>query len=286
MSRAGRLTRRAAATVLAFAVLAHSGPALATDKEACVAAAESAQRLKKAHKLLSAREQLLVCSSQDCPSIVSNDCTTWLGEVARSMASVTVKARDGRGRPVYDVRVLVDGAPLAQEASGTPLDVDPGAHVFRCERGTDAVEVAATLAEGERGHPILCDMPSMIEPPSPADHPSPASIPVLPAPEQRAPVPWSSWVLGGVGVLALGSAGIFGGLELSQQSSDAAPGGCKPRCPSAEIASIQTKIDVAYVSLGVAAVALGAAVVIALLRPSHAGTTVSQLLLQTLPASP
>ncbi len=286
MSRARRLIQRSAATVLALAVLARSGPVLATDKEACVAAAESAQRLKKARKLLAAREQLLVCSSQDCPSIVSNDCTTWLGEVARSMASVTVKARDGRGRPVYNVRVLVDGAPLAPEASDTPLDVDPGPHVFRCERGTDAVEVAATLAEGERGHPILCDMPSVIEPSSPPEHPRPAPAPSLLPPEERAPIPWSSWVLGGVGVLALGSAGIFGGLELSQQSSDAAPGGCKPRCTSAEIGSIQTKIDVAYVSLGVAVVALGAAVVIALLRPPHAGTTVSQLWLQTLPASP
>jgi hypothetical protein len=285
MLRARGLMERSASAALAVAILTNSPYARATDKEACVAAAEAAQRLKKASKLLAAREQLLVCANRECPSIVSNDCTTWLGEVARSMASVTVNARDGQGRPVYNVRVLIDGAPFAPEASGTPLDVDPGAHVFRCERGADAVDVGVTLTEGERAHPIMCEMPSIVEASVPEHNALPAWTPP-PAPAAgESGIPWSSWVLGGVGVLSIGSAALFGGLELSQQSADGQPGGCKPRCNNSEIQSIQTKIDVAYVSIGVAVVALGAAVAIALLRPSHASVAVSQSP-HTLPASP
>ena len=257
-------------------------PARAADKEACVSAAETGQRLQKAHRLLAAREQLLMCSSRDCPSIVSNDCTTWLGEVERSMATVVVKARDGRGAPIYDVRVLLDGNPFAAQASDTPRDVDPGPHVFRCERWGASVEVHATLAEGERGRAILCDMPGEVAALPPSSAPPPGAPPAAPAAVRTTGIAWYSWVLGGVGILAGGSAAIFGGLELNQQSADAAPGGCKPGCSDAEIGSIQTKIDVAYVSAGVAVVALGAAVILAVLSPARDGAGSSQLFPQVL----
>ncbi len=291
MPRAHGSIARGVASALVLSLTASTMPAQAADKGTCVDAAESAQRLKKAHRLLAARERLLVCSSTECPSIVSTDCTSWLGEVARSMASITVTARDGRGQPLYNVRVLVDGAPFAPEASGTPLDVDPGPHVIRCERGPDSVNVSATLEEGERGHPILCDMPSAIAPAVPATGAvvaGPVSPPTLATPVDRAPIPAASWILGGLGVVAAGSAAVFGGLELGQQSADAAPGGCKPHCSSAEIGSIQSKIDVAYVSAGVAVVALGVAVTLALLRPSRVTTAsmAGQFPLQVLPASP
>jgi hypothetical protein len=281
MKRAHGPISRGVCVALVLALLAGSEPATAADKGACVAAAEAAQRLKKANKLVAAREQLLVCSSPDCPGIVSTDCTSWLGEVARSMASVTVKARDGQGRAVYNVRVLLDGAPFAAEASGAPLDVDPGPHVFRCERGSDAIEVSATVAEGERTHSIVCDMPTVVEPVAPA---APTSVGASPPHEDG--LPWSALVLGGVGVLAAGTAAVFGGLELSQQSADAAPGGCKPYCKPNEIGSIQTKIDVAYVSAGVAVVAVGVAIAIALLRPGRGSSVASHWSeVQTWPAS-
>ena len=288
MRRSDGLLARGLSVALAASIATASLPAWGTDKEVCVGAAETAQRLKKAHKLLAAREQLLVCSSRECPSIVSNDCTSWLGEVERSMASVVVHARDGRGRPVYDVRVLLDGNPFAPQASGTPLDVDPGPHVFRCLRGDASVDVQATLAEGERGHAIVCDMPTPVTVPPPPSSALPGEVapPVPPPASQPDVIPWPSWVLGGVGILALGSAAIFGVTELTQQSADAAPGGCKPHCSDAEISSIQTKIDLAYASAGVAVLALGAAVVIALIHPKRAGAGVGQLPQVFTPLSP
>jgi hypothetical protein len=188
---------------------------------------------------------------------------------------------------VYDVRVLLDGSPLASQTGETPLEVDPGPHVFRCERSGASVDVQATLAEGERGRAVVCDLPGVVSAPPPPSviAPAPPVASATPADVQSGGVPWGSWVLGSVAVLAAGSAAVFGGLELSQQSADARPGGCKPNCGNGEIASIQTKIDIAYVSAGVAAVALGAAVVLWLLQPPRGSGGSSQSFPQVPPPS-
>jgi hypothetical protein len=282
MAWLGRRARYAAAAAAAAALVTVAVPAAATDKAACVSAAESGQRLKKARKLLASREQLLLCSSPDCPSIVSSDCTSWLGEVQRNLASLIVVARDGRGRTVADAQVTLDGSPVAGLGTPSPVEVDPGDHVVRCERtGAQPIEVRLSLADGERNHSVTCDLPSSADTAPPPGLTSPAP----PEPPHR-PIPWTSWVLGGVGVAGLATAGVFGGLELLQQKSDAGPGGCKPYCGGAEQNSIQTKIDVAYVALGVGAVALGAAVVLWLIQPEPSRAAWLVQLPQVRPASP
>ena len=293
----GRATR-GLCVVLAAAVGLWSLPAVAMDKEACVGAAERAQRLHKAHKLLASREQLLLCSSPDCPSIVSSDCTNWLGEVQRSLASVVVRPRDGRGRPLATVRVSLDGVEVAALASGSAVEIDPGSHVFRCEHAdATPVEVRVTMAEGERGREVTCDMPSAIEATAAPNPGSTSALPgatssAQPLPTPSGGVPWPSWALGGLGVVALASTAFFGVSELNQQNADAASGGCKPNCSGPELGSIQTKIDISYVSAAVAVVALGAAVVVALLRSSDGAAGAVRAAWRTaqfpqvLPASP
>src|SRR5512142_876256 len=93
------VTLRASCVGTAFlAVATLVQPAHAGDKAACAAAAEVGQRLFKSHKLVAAREQLLACSSKECPDVISQDCTQWLGEVERSVASVVLKPIDETGR--------------------------------------------------------------------------------------------------------------------------------------------------------------------------------------------
>jgi len=72
-----------------------------------------------------------------------------------------------------------------------------------------------------------------------------------------------TWVLGGVGVVAASSFVAFGLWGKSDENSVSASG-CAPYCGD-RMGSVRAKFIVADVSLGVAAVALGAAVVIALL---------------------
>src|SRR5882672_1519053 len=105
MSVASLRLRSTFCALMAMSPTVWSSPALATDKAACVAAAEAGQRLRKQGHLVSAREQLVVCASPECPQVVSQDCTGWLGEVQRSLASLVVRARDGSGQALREVAV-------------------------------------------------------------------------------------------------------------------------------------------------------------------------------------
>src|SRR5215472_11973757 len=95
--------RRALCALVAASVTTWSLPAGAVDKAACVDAAETGQRLRKEGRLISARDSLLVCASPECPEVVSQDCTGWLGEVQRRLGSVVVRARDPHGETLSDV---------------------------------------------------------------------------------------------------------------------------------------------------------------------------------------
>ena len=88
--------RRAICALVATSLSVWAPPALAIDKVTCVDAAEAGQRLRKEGHLVSARDRLVVCASPECPEVVSQDCTGWLGQVQRSLASVIVKAYGAR----------------------------------------------------------------------------------------------------------------------------------------------------------------------------------------------
>ena len=50
---------------------------------------------------------------EDHPSFVRRDCSTWLSDLERAMPSAELVARDPAGRPLTDVRVLLDGTVVA-----------------------------------------------------------------------------------------------------------------------------------------------------------------------------
>ncbi len=256
--------------------------AAAADKAACVAAAEAAQHLRKSGQLVASRDQLLVCANPECPAVVSQDCTRWLGEVQRSIASVVVKARDARGQPIDDVRLVVDGTVLTEQATSSPIEVSPGEHVFRCERtGFSPASQRAQLAEGERGREIPCDMVAIAavsETPPPAEsHPAEASTG---SSSSWSAIPVASWVLGGVGLAGLGLGTYFGVSEINDQHALEQPGQCGATTHNCDVSGIQTKIDLAYVSFGVGIVALGAAVVLAIVHAHESHGSASSAFLR------
>jgi hypothetical protein len=72
-------------------------------------------------------------------------------------------------------------------------------------------------------------------------------------------------IVGGVGVLALGSFAIFG-LGGKSDVSDLEKN-CKPHCAQSDVDSAKTKLLIADISLGVGIVALGVATYLVITRP-------------------
>jgi hypothetical protein len=222
--------------------LASASPARAANREACFSAAESAQKLRAQGQLREARERLLVCAQTGCPGAVQADCTTWLTEVNAQLPSVVVQARDAAGADLSDVRVLVDGVPVADHLDGRPIELDPCLHVLRLEHaGAVSVERSLVLVEGQKARAVEAQM----VPPSETASPRP--------PGKTIPV--SVLTLGGVGALGLVSTAVFwvwGRSEYSGLQSS-----CSPACNPSSVAPVRTKLVVGDVSLGVAIVALG-----------------------------
>lgn len=255
-------------TGLFIAAFVALGPkAHAADKAACAAAAEAGQRLVKDHKLTAAREKLLVCSSTDCPEIISKDCTQWLGEVERNVASVVIRARDEQGQPVGDVRVSLDGAVLTEHSSDAPIETDPGTHVVRFEHdGFEPVEQSVPIAEGKRGQELAVVM----HPAKPVG----GSTPPAETKSSNAALLVSAITLTGVGLVGMGLFAGFGAAGLAQQNDMKKPGGCAPNCTGTpELASLDTKFTVANVSLVGGLVGLGVGIALfvvwGITHPSH-----------------
>jgi hypothetical protein len=243
---------RAPAVVAAFLfVSGWNGTANATDKAQCAAAAEVGQRLTKAHKLVAAREQLLICSSKDCPDVISQDCTQWLGEVDRSFASVILKPVDEAGHRLDNVHVTENGVVVSEHAGDGAIEVDPGAHIFRFERGDlEPAEQHAQLDEGRRNQEIVVTM--RLRPVAPPP----------PPPIHEAPSSGSGGFLAGAIVttaLAVVGVGLFAGFGASGVVDESAlRKSCAPFCTSSDVAPVSTKFaiaDAALITGGVAAVA-------------------------------
>jgi hypothetical protein len=254
--------------------LATCGAALAADKVACVDAAEAGQRLRKEGHLVAARDRLQVCASRECPDVVSQDCTGWLGEVQRSLGSVVVKAHSASGEAISDVSVFLDGTELAERAPTAAIDVDPGDHVLRCERaGFTPAEQPVRVQEGERGSEIDCRLtPAIASAPGDARVTADPRIfqPLPPKPAQRGPVPWVVWPLGGLGLAGIGAFAYFGLSGKAEENTLRGKTGCAPFCAPEQTDPVQTKFLIADVSLGVGIAALAAAAVVALVHQGSA----------------
>ncbi len=143
-----------------------------------------------------------------------------------------------------DFTIERDGRPVAAAVWGVPTPVDPGSHeivarapghhewahaqVVQAEPGTVTVEVP--MLELKAPETTAAPPPPMIAPPTPGP-----VAPAEPAVEDTGTSAGSSqatwgWVVGGVGVAALGAGGIF---ALSARSSDReADSHCRPENPS------------------------------------------------------
>jgi hypothetical protein len=198
---------------LASAAIAFSLPARA-DVAACIASSEQALSLRQQGKLHDALQQLALCADPGCPAEVASDCAQRISAVNAAMPTLILAARDGGGNDRVDVKVTVDGAPIATKLDGRPLSLDPGEHAFHFEvAGQPPLDKQLVLREGEkeRRETVVIGSPPPLPPPPP---------PAAPPPGFWTTQRTLAIISGGVGIVGLGLGGVFGGLALSDQSSE------------------------------------------------------------------
>jgi hypothetical protein len=237
------------------------------DAEVCARAAERAQSLRTAGKLLASMAELRVCVQTTCPPFVRHDCAQWQADVEASVPTVVVGAQAADGRDLVAVRVTVDGAPFADRVDGLARPLDPGEHRFRFEtEGAPPVEQIVVLREGEKRRSV----DAVLAPPPREALPPPPPPP--PASEGSSRGPWP-WVFGGIGLVGagVGTALVVSGLSDYHALADGC--GHTGSCSPSDVSSVRTRLWIADTLLVVGGLSLGVATWLAF-RPLPGGGAV------------
>jgi len=233
-----------AALLVAFLALCSARSARA-DVAACVAAHSHGQAERNAGRLQSARADFISCSTSECPSEIQAECASFLAEVEAFMASVVFAAIDEQGHDATDVKVSVDGQVVLDKLTGLATTLDPGSHEIAFSWPDGFVQKqTVVVAQGEKNRRVELRREPKAAPASPVTAALEAKkLPVL------------AYVLGGVGVAALGS---FAAFAITGKSAEHAMDGCKPHCAQSQADKMRLRYLIADISLGVGVVALGA----------------------------
>jgi hypothetical protein len=271
-----------AAALVGLVALAAFAPAAKADDtvRVCIAASTDGQTLRKQGKLLAAREQMIACARDACPAIVRSHCARWLSEVDAATPSVVVRAEDATGADVMGARLLIDGKPA--KLDGQVVQLDPGAHTVSIENDHGArKEERVLLVEGEGSRRVTLRFPAPANAPARTGAP-PAALPAESHARARH-VPTGAWILGGVGVLALGGATYFA-FAAKQQLNDL-NGSCSPHCTDAQTQPGRSDALLFDLFLGVGAAAVAGALVWGLAFPSYAIAPASAARLEVRPVA-
>ncbi len=223
---------------LVLSTLLVTATALAQDKAACVNAAAKGQKLRNAHQLVEARDQLRICAAAGCPSVVQSDCVTWLADVEKSIPGVVVTAKNAAGADLIFVKVTVDGQPLLSKLTGQATEMDAGPHLFHFESADATLDQQVLVREGVKDQPVSVVLtpagaaPAVVPAPAPVSpavaaeaSPSPPATPPAVPPEAPPPASPSSplrtvgWVVGGVGAAGLVVGVVSGIIAVSDKSA-------------------------------------------------------------------
>lgn len=270
-----------AAPLVAISGAARTAAAAAgDDRQICVSASEKGQQLRSAGRLVEAREQLNLCGRVECPKLIQQDCTQWMSEVLASLPSIVPGAKDRRGRDVIDARLSIDGKLATETLDGKPIVLDPGVHSFVFEaKGSGAgpaVKEQLVIKPGEKNRIVSVTI-------STGDDVAAGSGRDLgmgerPAEASRSSPPVAAYVVGGLGVVALGVAGVMGLLANSDAHDLRST--CAPGCRQSDVDAIQTRYTIGGVTAGVGGALLITGVVLFILHgngSSRAGSNATTL---------
>jgi hypothetical protein len=226
---------------VAFTSASWAGVARADQVDACIAAAEQSQVLRRDGHLLAAHESLLVCARDACPRAIQKDCKRWLGEVEVALPTVVIRARDAAGGDVVSGRVTLDGKPYEAALTGRAFNVDPGEHALRVESGDAVSEQRIVVRQGERDRLITLQFQAKAAP-------------------ARVAVPSGAGVLGGLGAAGLTAGVVLWVVGRGEHGTLVATCGVTHDCDPAAVDRARTKLVVGDIVFGVGLVAVGAAV--------------------------
>jgi hypothetical protein len=260
--------RRVLSSALAAGALLFGATAHADEREQCAAAADQAQQLRDEGKYRRAREAMYSCARDVCPTPIKRDCLQWLDELDNLAPTVVFAAREA-GRDLVDVKVSMDGVLVAERLDGKPVPVDLGEHTFKFEHGGRVLEQRAVIAAGQKLRNINVDFDGGAADPG-AGPPGGADPGTAPADETERGSIAPALIVGGIGVVALGSFAVFG-IQGKNAVDDLQR--CRPRCAEEDVSRARTKLIIADISLAVGVVALGVATYMFLTRPKIDATT-------------
>lgn len=242
-----KISRAACALVVVTTALvlaateAPAAEAQSTDKTSCADAYKSAQVQRKNGTLKRARESLLVCVSDRCPSMLQPDCTRWLTEVEAALPSLAFAAKGADGRDLSAVKVTVDGQVLTEVLDGKSIPIDPGNHTLRFETlGEAPIDQSIVVREGEKSRVVSVSWAKAPEPDAAAGA---AGAPVHTKP------PVAAWVFGGIGVASLATFGVLA-LHGTMRRSDL-KSSCYGHCTDDDVSSVKTELAIGDAALGV-----------------------------------
>jgi len=241
---------RAALLSVPLALATSGAPRLARADlvEECAHAAEASQELRASDRLVESRDKLRFCARDACPVVVRADCRKWLAEVDDALPSVVIIASDDQDKPVTEVTVHIDDREVAQSLDGKPIVVDPGKHRFVFEAmGYETVSQDWVIRTAEKNRDLRVVFRAEGQ---------------APRPEPSAGIPTLSWILFGVGGVALGT-GAYLGFDARSDVSTMRDT-CAPTCPSDDVDHAKRQLLYADIALGVGVVSIGAATWLAL----------------------
>jgi hypothetical protein len=155
---------------------------------------------------------------------VRDDCSRRLDEVDRAQPTIILDVKDVAGNDLTDVRVMVDGALVAEKLDGVARRFDPGVHAFAFEiAGQPTVTRTFVIQESEKERRV-----TIVAEVGRTAHGS--------AVASRRPEGGQRVV--GVGALGLGAVGVvvgsvFGALAESAWHAQQSACGSSPACSSA-----------------------------------------------------
>lgn len=254
-----RLTQKSPVSLSSFVLLlatVASRPALAAPPTMteCLAANESAIRLRSGHKLRASRDQSLVCAEPTCPGEVRDACGGRVKELTAAIPTVVFDLKDATGNDVTAASVSMDGQPVAPRLEGTAVAVDPGDHVFSFSvAGQVKLEKRLVIFEGEKNRRERLAMGltaaspvsvAAVAVPGPGAAASPGESVARPASASSGLGLWRGvgLTLGGAGVVGVGVGAAFGAMTMSAWSrvTSACGAGGPSRCPIANQAAVSS----------------------------------------------
>jgi hypothetical protein len=246
---------RKVAFFAAIGTALHAGEARAVDeatKTQCLDTYVTVQHQRDAGQFLEARAGLALCARDPCPVPLHADCSRWLAEVDRLVPSVVFQVRGARDEDIAATRVLVDGRVALDHLDGRPVELDPGAHVFRFELpGREPIERRVVIQAGEKARPVEVTVAAAVAAPLPREASS------------ARPFPWLAATLAGVSLLGAAGMTYFGVTYLSERDAE----DCRPRCTPDDEQAARRKALIADVSAAVFFVAGGLAAWLFVTRP-------------------